>query len=101
GRRVEQRFDLLLLRVGQLLSVTVEQLHAVVFGRVVRSGDDTTEIKRQEGDSRRRKDTSNDRVAADGGDPACQRLLELGAGCARVASDEDAPPAGPECGGSP
>ena len=35
GRGVEQRLDLFLLNVGQLLAVAVEELHAVVFGRVV------------------------------------------------------------------
>jgi hypothetical protein len=44
GGRVEERLDLLLLRVRQLLPVTVEQLDAVVLGWVVRRGDDGAEI---------------------------------------------------------
>ena len=100
GRLVEQRLDLFLLGVGQLLAVTIEELHAVVLGRVVRCGDDAPQVERQECDSRRRKHTRNDRVAADGGDPARERLLQLRPGRARVASDEDPSATGPQCRGT-
>ena len=43
--RVEERLDLLLLRVDELLPVAVEELDAVVLGRVVRRGDDDAEVE--------------------------------------------------------
>ena len=95
-RRVEQRLDLLLRLVGQLAPVAVEELDAVVLGRVVRRRDDDAEVEREERDRRCRKHSREDRVPAGGHDPAREGLLELGAGAARVAADEDAPAAGPE-----
>ena len=96
---VEQRLDLFLLYVGQLLAVAIEELDAVVLGRVVGRGDDAPEVERQECDSRGRQHPCDDRVAAGGRDPARKRLLELGPGGARVASDEDAAATGPQrCG---
>ena len=56
---VEQRLDLFLFRIGQLLAVTVEELHAVVFGRVVRCRDDASQVERQERDSRSRQHTGD------------------------------------------
>ena len=46
GGRVEQRLDLLLGRVGQLAPARVEELDAVVLGRVVRGRDDDAEVER-------------------------------------------------------
>ena len=46
-RSVEQRLDLLLLLVGELAAVAVEELDAVVLGRVVRGGDDDAEVERR------------------------------------------------------
>jgi hypothetical protein len=42
---VEERLDLLLLRVGELLAVRVEELDAVVLRRVVRRRDDRAEVQ--------------------------------------------------------
>ena len=95
-RLVDQRLDLFLLSVGQLLSVAIEELHAVVLGRVVRCRDDAAEIERQQCDSRGRKHAGDDRVTPDGGDPTRECVLQLGPGCARVASDEDPAAAAPE-----
>ena len=52
------------------------------------------EVEREQRDGRRRQDAGDDGVAAGGGDPARERVLELGAGGARVAADED--PAAPD-----
>jgi len=48
-RLPEERFDLLLGLVRQLLPGAVEQLDAVVLGRVVRRGDDRAEVEREQG----------------------------------------------------
>ena len=72
GRRSEQRLDLLLGRVGQLVAMRVEELHAVVLGRVVRRRDDDAEVEREQRDSRGRQDAAEDAVAA-GGDDAARR----------------------------
>ena len=56
--RLESRFDLFLLRVGELASVVIEELDAVVFRWIVRSGDHGTEIEREEGHGRRRQHSS-------------------------------------------
>ena len=93
---IEQRLDLLLLAVGQLLAVPVEELDAVVLGRVVRRGDDAAEVERQQCDRGRRQHTGDDRVPARRRDPPRQRRLELDAGRTRVTPHEDAPAAGPE-----
>ena len=98
-RRVEERLDLLLGRVAQLATVAVEELHAVVLGRVVRCGDDDAEIEAEQRDRGCRDDARKHRRAACGCDAARERLLELLAGAARVAADEDAPAARPERGG--
>ena len=74
-RLVDQRLDLFLLSVGQFLPVAIEELHAVVLGRVVRCRDDATEVERQQCDGRGRKHACDDRVAADGSNPARQRIL--------------------------
>ncbi len=97
--RVEQRLDFFLLRVGELLAVTIEELDAVVLRWVVGRGDDAPEVERQECDRRGRQHTCDDRVAAGGRDPTRKRLLELGAGRACIASDEDAAATRPQrCG---
>ena len=98
SRRVEQRLDLLLGRVRQLLPVAVEELDAVVLGRVVRGGDDRAEVEREQRDGRRRQHAGEHGVAAGRDDPARERLLELGPRGARVAPDEDAPAFRPERG---
>ena len=97
GRRgVEQRLDLLLGPVGQLAPVAVEELDAVVGGRVVRSGDDHAEIEGEQRDRRSRQDSGEHGVAARGDDPARERLLELRPRAARVPPDEDASATGPQ-----
>ena len=78
GRRpVEQRLDLLLGGVGQLAAVAVEELDAVVLGRVVRGGDDRAEIEAEQRDRRSRQHAGEDGAPAGGGDAARERLLEL------------------------
>ena len=93
---VEQRLDLLLEGVGELVPVAVEELDAVVLRRVVRGGDHDAQVEREQGDRRRRQDSGENGVAACGNDTARERLLELRPGAARVAADEDAAAAGPE-----
>ena len=98
GRRGEQRLDLLLGLVGELAALRVEELDAVVLGRVVRRRDDDAEVERQQRDRRRRQHAGEDAVAAGRDDAARERLLELDARRARVAADEDLVRAGPERG---
>ena len=50
--RLEQRLDLELVGVGQLVPPAVEDLDAVVLGRVVRGGDHQPEVLREQGDRR-------------------------------------------------
>ena len=92
---VEQGFDLLLLLVDEL-PARAEELDAVVLGRVVRRRDDDAELVGEERDRRGREHAAEDGDAAGRGDAARDRLLELGAGAARVASDQDSPAAAPE-----
>ena len=89
-RRVEQRLDLLLAASVSLWPVAVEELHAVVLGRVVRCGDDDAEVVGEQRDGRRRQHAGEHGRTAGRDDPARERCLELGAGAARVAPDEDA-----------
>ncbi len=95
-RSVEQRLDLLFGCVAQLVAVAVEELDAVVLGRVVRCGDDDAEVEAKQRDCGCRHDAGEHGRAAGGGDAACERLLELFARCARVTTDEDAAAARPE-----
>ena len=74
----------------------VEELDAVVLGRVVRGRDDDAEVEREQRDGRRRQDAAEDAVAAGRDDAARERLLELDARGARVAADEDLRRARPE-----
>ena len=96
SRAVEQRLDLLLGGVGQLAPVAVEELDAVVLGRIVGCGDDRAEIEAEERDRRRRQHAREDGAPAGRGDAARERVLELGPAGARVAADEDPPAAAPE-----
>jgi hypothetical protein len=93
---VEQRLDRLLLVVDELPSVAGEELDAVVLRRIVRSGDDDAEIEREQRDRGRREHAGKDGVSARRDHAVRERLLELGAGGARVAPDEDASTARPE-----
>ncbi len=68
----------------------VEELDAVVLGRVVGRRDDDPEVEREQRDRRRRQHAAEHGVPAGGDDAASERLLELGAGPTRVAADEDA-----------
>src|SRR5439155_27196349 len=97
---IEQRLDLLFLCIGQLLSVPIEELHAVVFRRVVGRGDHTAEVERQQRHRGRRQNASDARVPTRRRYSARKGVLELGARDARVAADEDAPTAGPDRGGT-
>ena len=76
-RTLEQALDLLLGRVRQLLSVPVEELHAVVLRRIVRGGDDAAEVQREQSHGRRWQHARDDRVPAGRRDSACEHLLEL------------------------
>ena len=95
-RRVEQRLDLLLRRIAQLASLVVEELDAVVLGRIVRRGDDHAEIEPEQRGRGRRDDACEDGRASRRRDTARERLFELLAGRPRVAADEDATASGPE-----
>ena len=95
-RLVEQRLDLLLRRVRELAAVAVEELDAVVLGRVVRGGDDGAEIEREQRDGRRRQDAGEHGMTARRRDAGGEGVLELAARGARVAPDEHRPAARPE-----
>src|SRR6266540_49581 len=94
--RVEQRLDLLLVLVAQLLPLAVEELDAVVLRRIVRCGDHGSDVQRQQRDRRCREYSRQDGGAAGRRDAATQRLFELDAGCARVPTDEHAASSRPE-----
>src|SRR5205807_9944186 len=94
--QVEQRLDLLLLPVCELLAAAVEELDAVVLGWIVRRGDHAAEVERQQRDRGCGQNTRDDGIAAGGRDPAGERGFKLDTGRPRVAADEDAPAAAPE-----
>ena len=58
--RLEQGLDRLLVGVGELVPLGVEELDSVVLGRVVRGGEDDAEILREQGDGRCRQDATDD-----------------------------------------
>ena len=97
GRRRGQvghgRFDLVLDVVGQLRTGRVEELDAVVLGRVVRGGDDHpargAELGHEEGDRRRRLHPGDVGVAAALPDALDERVLEPLAGGPRVAAHDE------------
>src|SRR6186713_3199209 len=86
-RRVEQRLDLLLLLVDELAAFE-EELHAVVFGRVVRRGDDDAEALCEKGDGGSRQYATEHRSATPRRNADGHGLFELRPGRARVAPDE-------------
>ena len=88
--RVEQRLDLLLRRVDELLTVAVEELDAVVLGRVVRRGDDDAEVEREQRDGGRRQHAGEHGVPARLHDAARERFLERLTRRARVPPEKDA-----------
>src|SRR5262249_30223135 len=96
GPRIEQRLDLLFGGVVQLVPAAVEELDPVVLGRVVRGGHDDAEVEAQQSDGGCRQHAAENRVGTGGHDAARKRLLELGPGGARVATDEDSLRAAPE-----
>ena len=79
--RVEERLDLELVRVGQLVALAVEDLDAVVLRRVVRGRDDEPEILREQRDRGCRQHAREHGGAAGLDDPARQRGLELRTRC--------------------
>src|SRR2546423_474412 len=81
-----------------LVTVSVEDLDAVVLGWIVRGGDTDAGVESQERHGGRRHDAGEHRRAARRRDPARERVCELLAGGTRVASDEDAAAARPERG---
>ncbi len=95
-RLVEKRLDLLLGGVGQLAAHAIEELHAVVLGRVVGGGDHHAEIEAEQRDRRRRQHAREHGGAARRRDATRERLLELHARRTRVAADEDSATAAPE-----
>ncbi len=94
GVGVDQLLDAPLGVVGQLVAVGIEQLDAVVVGRIVRGGDHHAEIgaqrARQHGDGGRRHRAEQEHVHADGGEARHQRRLEHVARQARVLADDHA-----------
>ena len=79
-----------------LRPVAVEELDAVVLGRVVRRRDDDAEIEPEQRDGRSRHDACEHGGAAGRDDAARECLFELLARAARVAADEHATAARPE-----
>jgi hypothetical protein len=92
----EQRFDLLLGGVHELLPVTVEELDAVVLGRVVRGGDHDAEVEREQRNGRSGEHTCQHGVSAGRHDAPRERLLELFSRRARIPADEHASAPAPE-----
>ena len=72
--RLQQRLDLELFRVGELVPLPVEDLDAVVVGRVVGRRDDQPEVPRQQRDGWGGKDPREDGRAAGVDDPTSERL---------------------------
>ena len=101
GRGGEQLLDLLLGRIRQLVAVRIEELDAVVLGRVVRGRDDDAEIEREQRDGRCREHAAENAVAAGGDDAARERLFELDAARPCVTADEDSRRARPQRRSSP
>src|SRR3990172_7681003 len=95
---IEQRLDLLLLLVRQLLSLSIEELDPVVLGRVVRRGDDRTEVLREQRDGGGRQDSGKDGDPTRRDDALRERRFEQRTGVASVTPDEDAATARPERG---
>ena len=94
SRLVEQRLDLLLDGVGQLVAVGAEELDAVVAPGVVRGRQHDAEVEAVAADQqrrgRRRQDAAEQRDAAGCGDPGCDSGFEHLARRARVADHEHA-----------
>ena len=95
-RGVHQGLDLELVGVDELVPLVVEDLDAVVLGRVVRRRDDEPEVLREERDGRGRQHAREHGRSSRVDDPSRERLLELRAGAARVSSDEDTAAARPQ-----
>ena len=87
-RRGEQLLDLFLRHVRELVASRVEELDAVVLRRVVRRGDDDSEIEREQRDRGSREDAAENAVAARGDHTARERLFELDARGSCVTPDE-------------
>ena len=90
---VHRALDLVLHVVGQLRAGRVEELDAVVLGRVVRGGDDHAarrpQVGREERDRRRGLDADDERVATALTDALDERVLEPFPGGPRVTSDDE------------
>src|SRR3954453_23858139 len=101
ANRAQLVFDLLLDRVRNLHPVVSENLHAVVFERIVRGGDGdagsgvrgAAEI----GDGGSGNDADEDRSAAALLDSGRERARNFGTGLARVHSEQDGRVSGVGC----
>ncbi len=100
-RGIEQRLDLELLGVGELTALVVEDLDAVVLGRVVRRGDHEPEVLREQRDRGRRQHAREHGSSACGHDPADESVLQRQPGGARVAPDQHPAAPRPEGRGLP
>ncbi len=93
---VDQRFDLELDLVGQLVAVRPEQLDAVVVIRVVRGGDHHAEIgahrARQHRNRRRRHRAGQQHIHPDRSEARHQRGLDHITGQPRVLADQHTMP---------
>ena len=91
---LDELLHLVLERIGQLVALPVEELDAVVFGRIVACRDDDTAVgthlARDERDGGRRDDADDSGLSAFRANAVNERLLEHGARLATIASDEDA-----------
>ena len=91
---LDNRLQLVFERVGQLVAVRVEELDAVVLGRIVACRDDDAAVDvglaREQGNCRRRDDSRDHGLAAFGADARHERVFEHRAGHAAVASDQHA-----------
>src|SRR6185437_4476710 len=91
---IEQRLDLQLHLVAELVAVRPEDLDAVVVERIVRGGDHDAEVGahrvREHGDAGRRHRAGQEHVHTDRGEASDQRVLDHVAGEAGVFADQHA-----------
>ncbi len=95
-RCADERFDLELVGVRQLVALAVEDLDPVVLGRIVRGRHDEAEVLREQRHRRSREHAREDGGAARIDDAPPKGRLEARAGRPRVAADEHAPASRPE-----
>ncbi len=91
---LDQRLDLHLVGIGELVAVRAEQLDAVIIIRIVAGRDHDAQVRAhrggEHGDGGRGNGAELDHVHADAGESGNQRILDHVAREARVLADHDA-----------